>query len=92
MFIMMDGSFDQGKRGLGRLNLHTNFFTHTEVKLLQTILLEKYGIVSYLRFEKTSESDRGYIIRIPGRYVLKLRDTLGPYILPSLKYKLGLKA
>ena len=89
---MMDGSFEQGKRGLGRLNLHTNFFTYTEVKLLQKILLEKYEIVSYLRFEKNSEYNRGYIIRIPGRYVLSLRKKLEPYILPSLKYKLGIKA
>ena len=47
MFIMMDGSFDQGKRGFGRLNLHTNFFTLTEVKILQSILIEKYNINSY---------------------------------------------
>lgn len=92
MFIMMDGSFNQGKRGLRRLNPHTNFFTHTEVKLLQKILLEKYDIVSYLRYEKTSDPNRGCIIIIPGRYVLNLRKNLEPYIFPGLRYKLGIKA
>jgi LAGLIDADG DNA endonuclease family len=51
MFIMMDGSWDKGKRGLGILNLHTIFFTYTEVKRLQKILYDKYNVVSYLNFQ-----------------------------------------
>lgn len=92
MFVMMDGSWEQGKKGSGRLNLHTNFFTYAEVKTLQNILAANYNITTYLRYEKTSQPDRGYIIRIPGRYVITLREKLDHFILSGLKYKLGYKA
>lgn len=92
MFIMMDGSWDQGKRGLGRLNLHTNFFTYTEVITLQEILKTKYNINSYLNYQKNSQPNRGYLIRISGKEILKVKDRLLPYILPTLKYKLGITA
>lgn len=92
MFIMMDGSWDQGKRGLGRLNLHTNFLTYTEVKTLQEILKTNYDIDSYLNFQKSSQPDRGYLIRISGKDIFKIKERLLPYILPGLKYKLGIKA
>ena len=37
-------------------------------------------MTTYLRYEKTSQPDRGYIIRIPGRYIPALREKLDPYI------------
>lgn len=93
MFIMMDGSFDayamRSARGLGRLSLHTNFFTYQEVTLLQKILFEKYNITSTLRFSPNSEINRGYIIRIPGKQVEQIYNLVSPFILPSLLYKLG---
>ena len=49
-------------------------------------------MTTYLRYEKTSQPDRGYIIRIPGRYIFTLREKLDSFILSGLKYKLGYKA
>ena len=65
---MGDGSFD---RSTGRLQLHSNWFTLHEVKTLQSILLEKYNISSYLKPSANSDPNRGYIIRIPTRDVQK---------------------
>ena len=59
-WIMGDGSFD---RSTGRLQLHSNWFTLHEVKTLQSFLLEKFYISSYLKPSANSDPNRGYIIR-----------------------------
>jgi LAGLIDADG DNA endonuclease family protein len=85
--IMGDGSWD--KHG-SRLILHVNNFTLNEVERLQSILLTKYDISSYLVKTKHSSNDRGYIIKIPSRERIKVKDLVSPLVLPSLKYKIGI--
>lgn len=48
-WIMGDGSFDGYGRGLGRVVLHTDNFTHDEVQLLRDILKSKFNIESTLK-------------------------------------------
>ena len=86
-WIMGDGSFD---RSTGRLQLHSNWFTLHEVKTLQSILLEKYNISSYLKPSANSDPNRGYIIRIPKKEVQKVQTMCLRYMCPSLYYKLGI--
>jgi len=83
---MGDGSWD--KHG-SRLILHVNNFTLNEVKFLQSLLL-KFNISSYLVKVNHSKEDRGYIINIPSKEKDKLRELVSSYVLPSLKYKLGI--
>lgn len=85
--IMGDGSWD--KHG-SRLVLHVNNFTLTEVKLLQSILLKKFNLESYLVKTIPSNEERGYIIKIPSKEKEKVRVLVSSFILPSLKYKLGM--
>lgn len=85
-FIMGDGSWD--KHG-SRLVLHVNNFTLSETNRLQSILLSKFNISSYLVKTPHSEIDRGYIIKIPAREMTKVRELVSEFVYPSLKYKLG---
>nr|YP_010130233.1 LAGLIDADG endonuclease [Clavaria fumosa]QPZ51134.1 LAGLIDADG endonuclease [Clavaria fumosa] len=90
-FIMGDGSWDVHG---SRLVLHTNNFTLNEVKRLQSILLSKFNLRSYLVKINLkiipSNKDRGYIIKIPSKEIEKVRELVSKYIYPSLKYKLGM--
>ena len=59
---------------------------------MQSLLLLNFNINSYL--VKVNHSftleDRGYIIKIPSKEKDKLRELVSVYVLPSLKYKLGI--
>ena len=87
--IMGDGGWDKHSSWIV---ISTNWFTLDETKKLQSILLIKFNINSYL--VKTTNSahliNRGYIIKIPHKEVYKVRELLLPYIYPTLQYKLGL--
>lgn len=87
---MGDGGFDGHGRGLGRISLYTNNFTLVEVKLLQSALLNNFGISSGLKRNRHSDLDRGYIIRIPARHLKTMQLLCAPHMYPSLLYKLGL--
>ena len=84
---MGDGSWD--KSG-SRIVLHLNNFTLIEINRIQSILLSRYNISSYLVKTTHAENDRGYIIKIPAREVIKVRELVSDHIYPSLKYKIGL--
>lgn len=71
--IMGDGSWD--KHG-SRIIIHLNWFTLKEVQIIQTILLKKFNISSYLVQEFNSDSNRGYIIKIPNKEVYKVRELI----------------
>ena len=93
--IMGDGSWDNStssssSRGRGRIILHLNNFTKFEVNRIQSILLSKYDISSYLVKTNHSDKDRGYILKIPARNVNKVRELVSDHIYPTLKYKIGL--
>ena len=93
--IMGDGSWDNStssssSRGRGRIILHLNNFTKLEVNRIQSILLSKFEIYSYLVKTPHSDKDRGYILKIPARNVNKVRELVSDHIYPTLKYKIGL--
>lgn len=81
IWIMNDG----GKIGKG-LKLATNNFTLNEVKHLIDILYIKYNIKSSIH--KTGVIDQ-YNIYILSESMPILVNLIKPYIIPSMKYKLG---
>lgn len=88
-WIIGDGSFDGLGRGLGRVLLHTDNFTHAEVQLLRDILMSKYNIQSGVKIGKL-DPVRGHQIRISAKYLVTLRNLCRLHIYPSLLYKLGM--
>ena len=85
--IMGDGGWDKSS---SRLILHLNNFTKFEVSRIQSILLSKYDLSSYLVKTPHSDKDRGYILKIPARNINKVRELVSDHIYPTLKYKIGL--
>ena len=85
--IMGDGGWDKSS---SRIILHLNNFTKFEVSRIQSILLSKYDLSSYLVKTPHSDKDRGYVLKIPARDVGKVRALVSDYIYPTLKYKIGL--
>ena len=85
--IMGDGGCDKSS---SRIILHLNNFTKFEVSRIQSILLSKYDLSSYLVKTPHSDKDRGYILKIPARNINKVRELVSDHIYPTLKYKIGL--
>ena len=85
--IMGDGSWD--KSG-SRIVLHLNNFTLKEVTRIQIIFLNKFNISSYLIKNPHSDVERGYVLKIPSKDVIKVRELTSDHIYSTLKYKLGL--
>ena len=85
--IMGDGGWDKSS---SRIILHLNNFTKFEVSRIQSILLSKFYISSYLVKTPHSDKDRGYILKIPARNINKVRELVSDHIYPTLKYKIGL--
>jgi len=67
-----------------------NWFTLKETQIIQSILLKKFNLTSYLVQEFNSDSNRGYIIKIPNREMYKVRELISSFVYPTLQYKLGL--
>jgi hypothetical protein len=84
---MGDGSWD--KHG-SRIVIHLNWFTLNETQRIQSILLKKFNISSYLVQEFNSDPNRGFIIKIPNKEVYKVRELISSFVYPTLQYKLGL--
>lgn len=80
----------RGDKSSSRIILHLNNFTLIEVNRIKSILLSKFDISSYLVKTPHSDKDRGYILKIPGRDVSKVRTLVSDHIYPTLKYKIGL--
>ncbi|MBP1357804.1 MAG: hypothetical protein JZD40_04870 [Sulfolobus sp.] len=89
-WIIGDGGYDGHGRGVGRVTLYTNNFTLAEVELLQSILLDKFGLKTYLRKVANADPARGYAIRFASESLTQLRSVCTPHIYPTLMYKLGL--
>ena len=85
--IMGDGGWDKSS---SRIILHLINFTKFEVSRIQSILLSKYDLSSYLVKTPHSDKDRGYILKIPARNINKVRELVSDHIYPTLKYKIGL--
>ena len=77
---------DDGCWASSGVRIATNCFELEEVKLLTNMLTKLYNL------NCTIQNIEGrYSIYITKESIPKLRDILLPYILPSMKYKLGLK-
>ena len=64
--------------------LHTRWFKLEEVKYLQSVLSEKFGLVTRLEEKKKDQ----WVIFIPVRQVTRLKDIVGPYMHESMLYKI----
>ena len=85
--IMGDGSWDNSN---SRIILHLNNFTLIEVNRIQSILLSNFNISSYLVKTPHSDKERGYVLKIPNKDVVKVRMLVSDHIYPTLRYKIGL--
>ena len=79
-WIMDDG----GKSVYNQTILHTRSFMLEEVKYLQSVLSENFGLVTRLEEKKKDK----WVIYIPVRQVTKLKDIVGPYMNESMLYKI----
>lgn len=67
--IKGDGSWDNSS---SRIILHLNNFTLIEVNRIQSILLSKFNISSYLVKNPHSDKERGYVLKYQIRMSVKL--------------------
>lgn len=81
VWFMDDGSI-KSKQCNGRF-LNTQSFSEREVKELQKLLKNKFLLDSSTRPDKN-----GFQIYILGKSSKRLRDLIGPYVVPSMSYKL----
>lgn len=77
---------DDGCWASSGVRISTNCFKLEEVKLLANMLTKLYNLNCTVK-----NIEGRYSIYITKESIPKLRDILLPYILPSMKYKLGLK-
>jgi len=88
---------DDGGKVSGGLKLATNNFTKTEVSFLCDILIKKFGLKATIQSAGVRcfstlglrVKEDQYIIYISKTSMSKLIDIVGPYIHPSMKYKLN---
>lgn len=80
VWIMDDGSYSQGT-----IDISTYCFTLTEIEVLQKGLKDRFGI----EMKYHSDRDKGYRMYCNKRETLKLIEIIEPYVIPSLKYKIG---
>lgn len=64
--------------------LHTRAFKLEDVKYIQFVLLENFGLTTRLEEKKKDK----WVIYIPVRQKTKLKDIVGPFIHESMLYKI----
>jgi LAGLIDADG DNA endonuclease family len=79
-WIMDDG----GKGSHGETILHTRSFTLKEVQLLQSVLMDNFG----LRTRLSEKVPGQWVIIIPVKQVRPVKDIVAPYMCLSMLYKL----
>jgi hypothetical protein len=80
VWLMDDGAVDRKQ-----LRLNTQSFSFTENEALASFLRAKFGIETRLNRDK----DR-YRLRVNDASIQRLKDLVGPYLIPSMLYKLPL--
>ncbi len=85
IWFMDDGSLKSKRHNT--YIIHTLGFKRNELERVQNVLLKKFGIETSLHKQKQKYL-RLYIL---SKSAEKFRDVVSPYIIPSLKYKLGNK-
>ena len=81
-WIMDDGSYSRG-----HIDISTYSFTLTDIDILAATLKEKFGITS--TFYK--DRDKGYRMFCNKAETEKLIKIITPYVIDSMKYKIGFK-
>jgi len=81
VWVMDDGSYNQNK-----IDISTYSFTLQEIKKLCDVIKKKFNIT--MIFYK--DRDKGYRIYCNTKETKKLVDLIYPYIIKSMKYKIGL--
>lgn len=79
-WIMDDG----GKSVYNQTILHTRSFSLDDVKYLQSVLLENFGLKTRLEEKKKDQ----WVIFIPVRQKILLKDIVGPFMHESMLYKI----
>ena len=80
IWIMDDG---YKRNDCNALRLNTQSFSYEEHKLIQKAL-QSISIESTIQRHKN-----GFVIYIPSRSMNKIRETVNPYIIPEMKYKIA---
>ena len=76
---------DDGERSVyNQTILHTRAFKLEDVKLIQAVLLENFGLTSRLEEKKKNQ----WVIFIPVKQKIRLKDIVGPYMHESMLYKI----
>ena len=82
VWIMDDGSYSKGK-----IDISTYSFSLEEVMFLQTLFARKFGV----RMLFFHDRDKGYRMYANIEETKKLIQTIYPYIIPTMMYKIGLR-
>jgi len=83
---MGDGYFTDGS-----VKICTDNFTKEEVLILIKILGDKFGINATINKRKNTDSKVMWRVRISKLSMEKLEQLVGPYLIPEMLYKLGIK-
>ena len=83
VWFMDDGSLKSKRHNT--YVIHTLGFQRNELERIQTVLKKKFGLETKLHRQK----EKYLRLYIPSKSAEKFRNTVSPYIIPSLKYKLG---
>jgi hypothetical protein len=75
---------DGGKTKQNQTVIHTRSFSKEEVIYIQSVLKKNFDLITRLE-EKTQDQ---WIIYIPVRQKIKLKDIVGPYMHKSMLYKI----
>lgn len=75
---------DGGKSVYNQTILHTRSFKLEDVKYLQTVLSENFGLRTRLEEKKKDQ----WVIYIPVKQKTSLKDIVGPYMHDSMLYKI----
>lgn len=87
---------DGGKSVYNQTILHTRFFKKEEVEYLQTVLNKNFELITSLRLAQQAgassaileeKTENQWVIYIPVRQKIKLKDIVGPYMHISMLYK-----
>jgi len=81
VWVMDDGSYNQGK-----IDISTYSFTLKEVEKLLSIVKKKFNITMLYHKDR----DKGYRIYCNQKETQKLIDLICPYIIKTMRYKIGL--
>lgn len=79
-WIMDDG----GKSYYGQTVLHTRSFSKKDIEYIQSILKKNFGLITRIEEKKLNQ----WVIYIPIKQDVKLKDIVGKYIHASMLYKI----